>query len=388
MSGKQFLLREPGGLEEMPVQPYAKEDRLQELLANHPQLIPSDLGDGLPPRRWLLIRREVSLPDEAAGSGYWSLDHVFLDQDAVPTIVEAKRSSDSRLRREVVAQMLDYAANSVLYLPIDRLRADFESRCVQEDQEPELTLQEFLGSEGDLEDFWQTAKTNLQAGRVRLLFIADEIPEKLQRIIEFLNVQMDPATVLAVEVKQFVGEASTVLSSTLIGQTAEARQRKRAGSPSKDRMGFIERLARDGGENDAFIARDLLDGLADLGLSKPNVDAKNDAATCWPVMAFEGKWYYPVTIQAEGRVIFNIHTLRRIPTFESAERRKDILDRLNAELGVNLPDRALHKPEGFPLSVLSDRAALDTFLRFVSEVIQGIRGANGAPTVNSGQDLV
>jgi hypothetical protein len=38
-----------------------------------------------------------------------------LDQDAIPAIVEVKRSTDTRIRREVVGQMLDYAANSVVY---------------------------------------------------------------------------------------------------------------------------------------------------------------------------------------------------------------------------------------------------------------------------------
>src|SRR4051794_12230288 len=41
------------------------------------------------------------------GSSRWSLDHLFVDQEGVPTLVEVKRSSDTRARREVVAQMLD-----------------------------------------------------------------------------------------------------------------------------------------------------------------------------------------------------------------------------------------------------------------------------------------
>jgi len=40
-----------------------------------------------------------------------------LDQDAIPTIVEVKRSTDTRIRREVVGQMLGYAANAVVYCP-------------------------------------------------------------------------------------------------------------------------------------------------------------------------------------------------------------------------------------------------------------------------------
>ena len=49
------------------------------------------------------------------GSDRGSLDHLFLDQDAVPTLVEVKRSENTQIRREVVGQMLDYAANGVMF---------------------------------------------------------------------------------------------------------------------------------------------------------------------------------------------------------------------------------------------------------------------------------
>lgn len=39
----------------------------------------------------------------------WSLDHLFLDQDGVPTLAEVKSASDTRLRREVVGQMFGRA---------------------------------------------------------------------------------------------------------------------------------------------------------------------------------------------------------------------------------------------------------------------------------------
>jgi uncharacterized membrane protein len=51
------------------------------------------------------IRREA----QVAGM---EIDHLFLDQDAIPTLVEIKRSANVQARREVVAQMLDYAANA------------------------------------------------------------------------------------------------------------------------------------------------------------------------------------------------------------------------------------------------------------------------------------
>jgi hypothetical protein len=56
------------------------------------------------PRKWVLLDREAGLPDDEDAAGRWSVDHVFVDQDAIPTLVEVKRSSDTRIRREVVVQ--------------------------------------------------------------------------------------------------------------------------------------------------------------------------------------------------------------------------------------------------------------------------------------------
>ena len=50
-------------------------------------------------------------------------------------------------------------------------------------------------------------KTNLQAGKIRLIFVADVIPSELRRIVEFLNQQMDPGEVLAVEIRQYAGRS-------------------------------------------------------------------------------------------------------------------------------------------------------------------------------------
>ena len=120
---KVFLIRDneksPIALEESG---YINEESLQELVERYPDLIPGDQIDPENPRRWLLVAREMGVPGDADGSGRWSLDHLLLDQDGIPTFVECKRASDTRIRREVVAQMLDYAANGVEYWDLDRIR--------------------------------------------------------------------------------------------------------------------------------------------------------------------------------------------------------------------------------------------------------------------------
>jgi hypothetical protein len=205
----------------MTEQDCASEDRLQELLAKYPNLLARDQIDSNEPRRWLLVSREVSLASEEDGAGRWSVDHLFLDQDATPTIVEIKRSTDTRIRRKVVGQMLDYAANAVVYWPVERLQAQFEATRKDHEQ----ALAELLeDTEASPEKFWQKVKTNLQAGKVRLIFLSDEIPTELRRIVEFLNQQMDSAEVLAVEIKQYVSQDSKLktLVPRVVGHTEKS----------------------------------------------------------------------------------------------------------------------------------------------------------------------
>lgn len=102
--------------------PYEVEEVLQRLLVSNPDLLPGDQINPESPRSWLLVKREMGVPGEVDESDRWSLDHLFLDQDGIPTFVECERASDTRNRREVLAQMLDYAANGITYWSVDRLR--------------------------------------------------------------------------------------------------------------------------------------------------------------------------------------------------------------------------------------------------------------------------
>jgi len=94
MPGSIFIIQNLDALVEMTHQPCAPEDHLQRFLERYPSLLAGDQVDVLTPRRWLLITREMPIPDREDGSGRWSLDHLFLDQDGIPTLVDVKRSSD------------------------------------------------------------------------------------------------------------------------------------------------------------------------------------------------------------------------------------------------------------------------------------------------------
>ena len=246
MGGKIYMIQDDSELVEMEEKEYEREIILQKLIADYPNLLAGEQMDADNPRRWLLISREMGIAFEEEGSRFLSLDHLFLDQDGIPTLVEVKRSSDTRLRREVIGQMLDYAANAVVYLPTEEIREKIESQY-------DLALQEdFLDNAENEEKFWQSVKTNLQAGKVRMVFVADKIPNELKRIIEFLNEQMDPAEVLAVEIKQYVdinGKVKTLVPR-VIGQTSEAQMKKesKVRNPLLNQKTFFENLDNNGKE--------------------------------------------------------------------------------------------------------------------------------------------
>lgn len=236
MGQKIYLIQPNQKLAPMEEQPYASEELLQSLLEDYPDLLAGDQMSEENPRRWLLISREYGVPDADDAGNRWSIDHLFVDQDSVPTLIEVKRSTDTRIRREVVGQMLDYAANAVAFWPVERLRADFESRVTQKGLDPDGVVSEFLGLPAPdneaVDAFWRQDGVNLDAGKLRLVFVADQIPLELKRIVEFLNGQMR-AEVLAVEIKQFVGQGHRTLVPKVVGQTAIAAMKS---APSDRRV--------------------------------------------------------------------------------------------------------------------------------------------------------
>ena len=86
------------------------------------------------------------------------------------------------------------------------IRRVFEERTTSAGQDSNNVLAELLQTDEDpdADEFWQLVETNLRAARLRLLFVADGIPDELTRVVEFLNEQMPGIEVLAVEIKQFL----------------------------------------------------------------------------------------------------------------------------------------------------------------------------------------
>jgi hypothetical protein len=375
MAGNIFLIQDSGVLVEMKEQPYDSEALLQELLATYPSVLAGDSLNDQTPRRFLLVSREVPVPDQEAGSGRWSLDHLFLDQDGVPTLVEVKRSTDSRIRREVVGQMLDYAANGPVYWPVDSIQAALVARCQRQKLEPEQVLTEFLGPEFDRNQFWQRVKDNLKAGKVRLVFVADEIPTELRRIVEFLNEQMDPAEVLAVEIRQYVSQGLKTLVPRVIGQTAQAAIKKRGEFREWDENSFFSELEGRGDTTGCAVARAILEWARAQNLRIEWGTAPKEGGFT-PILDHRGGPVYPISVRTGTRnsyVQVQFAPLRKRPPFNDDARRDEIRIRLNAIPGVNLPPESGTKYPGILLSSLTDESARHILLQTLAWVLEEVR---------------
>ena len=144
MPGSIFVLRDDDTLVEMKETPYDSEAVLQGLVANYSNLLAGDQIDPDNPRALAAVHEgdERVMGDESTDRGY--LDHLFLDQDAVPTLVEVKRSENTQIRREVVGQMLDYAANGVAFWSVEDIRSRYEDTCRRQGVDPDQRLRECL----------------------------------------------------------------------------------------------------------------------------------------------------------------------------------------------------------------------------------------------------
>ncbi|HEY4195903.1 MAG TPA: hypothetical protein VGM63_10235 [Mucilaginibacter sp.] len=371
-----FLLNNDGELVEMTESHYLTEDVLQKLLADYPKLISGDQINKESPRKWLLVSREMGVNDGLTSGNRWSLDHLFIDQDGIPTLVEVKRSSDTRIRREVIGQILDYAANAVSYWSIDEIQLRFENTCESKGRNPEETLNDFLQDSFYKDKFWDTVHTNLKAGKIRLLLIADIIPKEMQRIIEFLNEQMEPCEILGIEIKQFLGQNNLkTLVPRIIGSTINARNQKAVKSISKEQWDeerfFTDVTARDEAHYNIYetiylTSQELFDGIL-WGFGKKD-------GSFSPYLDISGNFKLFV-IYTYGSIEIQFEGLKIKPPFDDKLKRLELLQKINQALDwpSNTFMDKIDKRPGIKIKEFEKPGTLDAFFEVVKWYIETVK---------------
>jgi hypothetical protein len=155
------------------------ESWLQELLFNHPALIPFHDLEPIFSDSFPLVRE---LPT-AAGP----LDLLYMNSKGFLTLVETKLWRNPEARRSVVAQLIDYAKEMAFWSYEDLLKA-LRKAGMKSSSDPLIDLfREMEGEEFDDRRFIDQVSSNLRQGRSLLLIIGDGIQEGVEHMVSFLQ---------------------------------------------------------------------------------------------------------------------------------------------------------------------------------------------------------
>lgn len=164
-------------LERIPLgDPPFREERLQELLAAHPRVLPvSEIEPAYAPLVYL--GREIPTP-----SGF--LDALYVSPKGYLTLVEAKLWDSPEARRQVVGQIVEYAK--------DLSHWGFEEldNAVRQADDASNGLLERVRQQGhdvDATSFIDTVTRTLQRGEVLLLIVGDGIRKNLEALSSYLQ---------------------------------------------------------------------------------------------------------------------------------------------------------------------------------------------------------
>ena len=348
-----------------PMKPSAPpdEDKLQDLIARYSDLIGDSDGD------LLLVRREQAVGDSEDSAGRWSIDHLFVTREAIPVLVEVKRAVNTQLRREVVGQLLEYAANGSAYWSAADTAQSFAETCLKNDRSPDEALSEFLGEAAETAGFWERVESNLRDGRLKMLIVADRIPSELARIVEFMNDQMR-AEVHAIELRYFESaDGRLTLAPRTIGQTEKTKAKK----GNTDRRGpisiedWIERDIVPQGSEVVAGVKCWLEIMQRLNAS--TIVPQTQGSIAGSIKNNVGKQKFPIFMNRVGRVIIAFDMIHRLPGLANEETRQQFLDRFTEAIGP-LSTANLKGGPGFPVERLNDPARAQSFEEILSDLFE------------------
>ncbi|MDD5145198.1 MAG: hypothetical protein PHW72_03700 [Candidatus Pacebacteria bacterium] len=223
---KKLYLQTGATLSTLDESKFEQELVLQELLEQYPELIPSEEIIGNP--SFFLIQREFSV-----STGY--IDHLFIDQMMVPTIVETK-VNNPEIRRKIIGQGYEYLTSLSFELTgkqiVESAKQYWKDRYLSEVQR-KLDLKELNVKEID---------RNLKKPRLRLIFAADFIPRELRKFVEFINSASRGIDVYAVQLEQFLLDDKKIFSVSCWGPTESVVHDKSVSFGLLSREEFINKI--------------------------------------------------------------------------------------------------------------------------------------------------
>lgn len=191
------------------------EDWLQAVLDAAPELLPLDDIDDRLELPLVSLGREISTPVGA-------IDNLFISRNGYLVVVETKLWRNAEARRQVVAQLIDYAAHvgSWSYSDVQKV---LERAGIAKDK----SLWQLVDPVGVEEHEWiDQVSNNLARGRMTLLVVGDGIRSETESLAEIVGSRPESQFRLAlVEMRVFkLAEERYLIVPATTTKTAEVER--------------------------------------------------------------------------------------------------------------------------------------------------------------------
>lgn len=211
----RLLAMESGSWVPADLSSYENEEELELLLLNDTSLIPG--GEGA---------AAVTQFPLAGGA----VDLLCLDEHGTLTLVECKLKTNREIRRQVMGQVLAYAA-ALAELSTDDVLTRFDKRLSSmADKDPRgvasrdvaTALTTSAGHEISRAEVAANVQANLDKDAVRIVIAVDRVVEELRAVIEYLSRHLPPQIqLIALEVGQFQKENVKLLAVNSYGNEVD-----------------------------------------------------------------------------------------------------------------------------------------------------------------------
>lgn len=379
-NGEAFSLR-PLPLGTPPVD----EGRLQAILAKNPHVLPvEEIEPALTPFHF--VAREVAAP------GHGSIDLLFVSEAGHLIIVETKLWKNPQSRREVVGQIIDYAAAVAEWTFGDLDNAVKKAQTADGSPRRDGIISAVRDAIEDFDDaaFVQHVEAGLKRGRFLLLIVGDAIREDAERLTTYLErtpglhftlglvelrlfrmgqgeewpLLIHPRTVVrTVEKVRAIVELKTPDQIAVTAVEQDEGQKKKSSKPLSEEA-FYDELEASTSEPTAQQVLDLIQELEGLGLVQSF--AKSGVSLRLPDPGEVPREYTTLFIRVDGQAYLGWLDYPHKKGGYDPGIAEDYLDRVVELTGAEKTDETATKP--FPVGkILAHRddflAAVDVFVR-------------------------
>ncbi len=336
------------------------EATLEKFLTEHPEIIPSEDIDPDDPPRFMVVKNQASVTMGA-------MDILLLDHRAMLTVLEVKLIDNREIRREVLAQGIEYLAHLQLEWNSDRLFEEMETFWNTKGSSYEAEAQSRLRISFDRE-FTERIQSNLDSGKIRLIIAADKLPSELKTVITFLN-KATTFDVFGLEVRLFANNDNPgyILAPHLIGTPVPISKGTRW-----DRERFFAALGSNVSKKETTLAEKLIEFGNEVTGRPGEWGTGKERGSFTSRLAVDSERFSLFSVYTTGNASINIGWNRRFDRL-GLDMAQKYRAKVRDELSIEFDQKTWVR--GWPMIKLSKLAKDDAeiFKKLITDFISEVR---------------